>query len=93
MNDKKNANIFQNFFCTLADDLLANLSLPSLRFGLLLVRQYYEKVQKLPNSKFKFTFVSEETVLKLVKDMDENKVAGLDNLSGKSLKDGAIVLA
>ena len=33
--------------------------------------------------------MSEETELKLLKDMDENKPAGLDNLSGKFLKDGA----
>ena len=35
----------------------------------------------------------EETVLKHLKDLDENEVAGLDNLSGKYLKDGATVLA
>ena len=35
----------------------------------------------------------EETVLKLVQDLDENKAAGLDNLSGKFLKDGATILA
>ena len=60
-----------------------------MRFDLPSVKQYYEKVLKLPNSKTKFTFVSEETELKLLKDMDENKPAGLDNLSGKFLKDGA----
>ena len=37
--------------------------------------------------------MSEETVLKLLQDLDENKAAGLDNLSGKFLKDGATVLA
>ena len=37
--------------------------------------------------------MSEETVLKLLQDLDENKAAGLDNLSGKFLKDPAIVLA
>ena len=36
--------------------------------------------------------MSEETVLKLLKDLDENKTVGLDNLSGKFLKDGATVL-
>ena len=40
-----------------------------------------------------FTFVSEKTVLKILQGMDENKTAGLDNLSGKFLKDGATVLA
>ena len=48
---------------------------------------------KLPNSTLKFNFVSEETVLKLLKDLDENKAAGLDNLSGNFLKDGVTVLA
>ena len=42
-DDKKNGNIFRNFFCMLADDLLVNLPPPSLRFGLHSVRQYYEK--------------------------------------------------
>ena len=92
MTKKKNANIFKNFFCTLADDLLANLPTP-LRFGLNSVWQYYEKILKYPKSKFKFNFVSEETVLKHLQDLGENKAAGLDNLSGKFLKDGATVLA
>ena len=61
---------------TLADDLLVDLAPPSLRFGLPSVQQYYEKSLKLPNSKFKFNFVSEETVLKLLKDLNENKAAG-----------------
>ena len=32
-------------------------------------------------------------MLKHFQDLDENKAAGLDNLSGKFLKDGATVLA
>ena len=65
---------------------------PSLRFGLNSVQQYYKKILKYPKSKFKFNVVSEETVLKLLQDLDENKAAGLDNLSGKFLKDGATSL-
>ena len=61
-DDKKITNIFKKFFCTIGDDLLTNLPPPSSRFGLNLVRQYYEKILKYPNSKFKFNFVSEETV-------------------------------
>ena len=37
--------------------------------------------------------MSEETVLKLLQDLDENKAAGLDNLSRKLLKGGTTVLA
>ena len=89
---QRNANIFKIFFCTLADDLLANLPPPSLRFGLNSVWQYYEKILKYSKSKFKFHIVYEETVLKLLQDLDENKAAGLDNLSGKFFKNGATVL-
>ena len=64
-----------------------------MRFGLHLVRQYYKKILKYPKSKFKFNFVSEKTVLKLLQDLDENKAVGLNNLSGKFLKHGATVLA
>ena len=91
--DKENANIFKKFYSTLADDLLNNLPPPPKIFGLSSVRQYYEKNLKIPYAHFKFNFVSEETVLKILKDMDENKAAGLDNLSGKFLKDGADILA
>ena len=37
--------------------------------------------------------MSGETVLKFLQDLDQNKAVGLDNLSGKFLKDGATVLA
>ena len=57
-----------------------------LRFCLPWVWQYYEKTLKLPISKSKFNFVSEETVLKILKYMDESKAVGLDNLSAKFLK-------
>ena len=67
-DDKKYANIFKKiFFCTLARDLLANLPPPFFRFGLHSVWQYYEKILKYPNSKFKFNFFSEKTLLKLLK--------------------------
>ena len=40
-------------------------------------------------SKFKFSSVIEDFVLKLLKDMNIDKASGIDNLSGKFLKDGA----
>ena len=91
--DKENTNIFKKFYSTLADDLVKNLPPASSIFGLSLVCQYYNKTLKLPHTRFKFTFVSEDSVLRILKNMDENKAAGLDNLSGKFLKDGATILA
>ena len=77
--DKENTNIFKKLYSTIADDLVKNLPPASSIFVLLSVCQYYNKTLKLPNTRFKFTFVS--------------KAAGLDNLSGKFLKDGATILA
>ena len=37
--------------------------------------------------------MSEETVLKLLQNLDENTAAVLGNLSGEFIKDGATVLA
>ena len=91
--DKENTNIFKKFYSTIADDLVENLPPTSSIFGLSLVCQHYNKTLKLPNTRFKFAFVSEDSVLKILKNMDENKAAGLDNLSGKFLKDGATILA
>ena len=42
-------------------------------------------------TKFKFNFVSEDPILKILQNINENKAAGLDNLSGKFLKDGETV--
>ena len=67
--------IFSKKLCTLCEYLLATLPSPSLRFGLNSVQQYYEKILKYPKSKFKFNVVSEETVLKHLQDLDENKAA------------------
>ena len=92
-DDKKNANIFRNFYNSLADDLLNNLPPAPMRFGLPSVHQYYEKNLKLPRSNFKFDFVSEDCILKFLKNINEDKAAGIDNLSGKFLEDGAAVLA
>ena len=72
--------------------MVNNLPPTPMKFGFLSVRQYYEKNLKLPNSKFNFSPVSEETILKLLQSIDEDKAAGLDNLSGKFLKDGASIL-
>ena len=92
-DDKKNANIFRNFYNSLAGDLLNNLPPAPMRFGLPSVHQYYEKTLKLPRSNFKFDFVSKDYILKFLKNINEDKAAGIDNLSGKFLKDGAAVLA
>ena len=62
-------------------------------YGLDTVRNYYHDILGQLPSKFKFSNVTEDHVLQLLKDINVDKAAGIDNLSGKFLKDGANILA
>ena len=57
-------------FCNLARDLVAKLPPPSKRFGLDTVRNYYQDILRLLPLKFKFSNVTENFVLQLLKDME-----------------------
>ena len=46
----------------------------------------------IENQKFTFSATSKDEVLKLLKDTNPEKPVGIDNLSGRFLKDGAVVL-
>ena len=92
-DDKTNANTFKEFFCNLANDLVAKLPPPCKRFALNTVRSYYQDILGLLSSKFKFSNLTEDHFLQLLKDMNVDKAVGIDNLSGKFLKDGANFLA
>ena len=92
-DDKINANTFKEFFCNLPSDLVAKLPPPSNDFGKSSVRNYYQNMLgPLPNN-FNFSNVTEDFVLKLLKDINIDKADGIDKLSGKFLKDGANILA
>ena len=82
-DDKTNANTFKKFSCNLASDLVAKLPPPSKRIGLDTVRNYYHDILGLLPSKFKFSNVTEDHVLQLLKDIIINKAAGMDNFSEK----------
>ena len=41
------------------------------------------------NQKFTFSSTSEDEILKLLKDANPEKAAGIESLSGRFLKDGA----
>ena len=78
---KTNANTFKEFYCNLAEDLLKKLPPPSNKFGITSVRNLYQTIlDQLP---FKFKNVTEDLVFKSLNDMNPDKAAGIDNLSGK----------
>ena len=89
---QKNAEIFKEFYSNLARNLLNKLPNASNKFNSQSLIDYYENY-KLERNSFKFSDVSEETVLIVLKNIEPTKAAGIDNISGRFLKDAAPVLA
>ena len=92
-DDKSNAAIFKDFFCDLANNLVSKLPSPSKKFCESSLNLYYKKYKVKNGSKFNFSYVSSETIQKLLDKIDTDKAAGIDNISGKFLRDGASLLA
>ena len=87
-----NAETFMDFFSNLAENLVSVLHTPPGKFGIESVKVYYEKYN-LDVNDFTLSPTTEQTILKMLNNINPCKAAGLDNLSGKFLKEGANVLA
>ena len=82
---------FKDYYSNLAGNLLKKLSKPPNKFTLNSVFQHYKGI--IQSDSFNLVTVSENTILTVLKNTKVSKAAGLDNLSGRFLKDGAKVLA
>ena len=90
--DKKTiAKIFKDFFSNLAESLLIKLPNAPNKYNIESVFQYYSKF--IIEKPFHLSITSEEEVFKIIQNIDILKTAGIDNLSGKYLKEGAEILA
>ena len=89
---KTNAEIFKDFYSNLANNLVKKLPTPPNKYGKTAVNNYYKKLN-LRGKNFSFAPVAPATILKLLKQLNTAKSAGIDNLTGKFLKEGAPVLA
>ena len=90
---KTNAEIFKDFYLNLANNLVKKLPTPPPnKYGKTAVNNYYKKLN-LRGKNFSFAPVAPATILKLLKQLNPAKSAGIDNLTGKFLKEGAPVLA
>ena len=92
---KTNAEIFEYFYLNLANNLVKKLPPPPPppnKYGKTAVNNYYKKLN-LRGKNFSFAPVAPATILKLLKQLNAAKSAGIDNLTGKFLKEGAPVLA
>ena len=85
-DDKTIANNLKQFFWNLAGDLVVKLPPRSNEFRINSVCNYYQSILDLLPNKFNFSNVTEDFVLKLLKDMNIDKAAGIDSLSGRFLK-------
>ena len=92
-DEKTNNNSFKNFYAYLALNLVNKLPHAPNKFDLHSVLAYYKRFLNTENQKFTFSPTSEDEILKLLTDTNPEKAAGIDNLSGRFLKDGAVVLA
>ena len=91
-NDTKNCSIFKSFFSNLADNLVSKLPPSPNVFIESKVASYYDDI-KFKDLNFEFSKTSPEKILNILKGLNPSKAAGIDNLSGKFLKDGADILA
>ena len=92
-DEKTNNNSFKNFYAYLALNLVNKLLHAPKKFDFDSVLAYYKRFLNTENQKFTFSPTSEDEILKLLTDTNPEKAAGIDNLSGRFLKDGAVVLA
>ena len=87
---KQVANIFKDFFSNLANKLVSKLPAPPNKYGKTYFASYYENLNI--ESDFDLQKIDERTVLNILKRL-KPKAAGIDNISGRFLKDGATALS
>ena len=91
-NNTKNCSIFKSFFSNLVQNLVSKLPLAPNVFTESKVASYYDDI-KFKDLNFEFSETSPEKILNILKGLNPSKAAGIDNLSGKFLKDSADILA
>ena len=84
--------MFKKSFSNLANDLIQKLPAAAKTFGNKSVEDYCNDMFKLNPKKLTFQTIQTRYISDLLKNCDINKAAGIDDLSGNFLKDGADIL-
>ena len=82
--------ILRSFCSNLAEDLLAKLSMSPNRFKNKIVSDYYAKISLSEN--FELDWITEGYLFNILKNFEVTKAAGIDQITGTFLKDGARIL-
>ena len=85
-NNTKNCSIFKSFFSNLAQNLVSKLPPSPNAFTESKVASYYDNI-KFKDLNFNFSEISPEIILNILESLNPSKEAGINNLSGKFLKD------
>ena len=85
-NNTKNCSIFKSFFSNLAQNLVSKLPPSPNAFTESKVASYYDNI-KFKDLNFNFSEISPEIILNILESLNPSKAAGINNLSGKFLKD------
>ena len=85
--------LFKKFYSNLANDLVQKLPAAARKFDIKAVKNYYNDIFDLSHNKLNSQTVQSNTISTLQKACNINKAAGIYDVSGRFLKDGADVLA
>ena len=91
-NDTKYCSIFKSFFSNLAQNLVSKLPHSPNVFTESKVAFYHDDI-KFKDLNFAFSETSPQKILNILKGLNPSKAAGIDNVFGKFLKNGADILA
>ena len=89
---RKVATIFNNYFSSVARDLVTKLPDRTNEYGGDFVTEYYEKLG-VKASSFSLVKVTTEKVTKMLQELNVKKATGLDGISARLLRDAAVVIA
>ena len=75
----------------MAEALLQKLTPPPNKYGINSIKYFYKRLDI--TTKFQLKSTTEDIVIKLLKNIVISEAEGIDNLSRRVLKDGAVILA
>ena len=88
---KSTLDVFKNYYSTLVENLLKKLPTPPNRYTFNSIIQYYRHF--IQTDAFHLTYTTEIDIEKILRSTNVRKAAGIDDLSGRFLKDGSRVLS